>query len=1398
MTGARLARRLLAALLAAPLSLASSPAWAQAASGASPSFAIQLSANSVTEEGGSVTVTVLCTDNCGMNTFDGQAAARHSSAYIDIAITGAAGSLTGNRRLTYTPAARTAFHYAGATGTTAMPVGTVTITTVGDMTVTGDRTVTVSGTLPYNPTDYWFYWDERPRIADATLTVLDDDAPPVTLSLSRSEIYEDPNRAASQRRATVTASLENAALATTTITVSAEAGTNAAADDFTLSGTTLTIAAGTTTSTGVVTITAENDQIDSLVKTPSLLDEDGEDTGRVLNGKLVTVSGTLSSGTATAPSGKSLKIFEDDVAALVYTRAPLAPPDLAPPDRFCTRFPNSPGCASPYLTVKESGSGNTAMFQVKLATQPTADVTVAVSSADDGEGLVSKAADAAPAGRTTLTFTSQNWNADQTVTLTGVYDGEADGDQEYKVNVNPNSASTDAYSLRPRTRGLQMKTEDTVLPPGLVLPETPVSTSEPSGADTFTVKLATRPTADVMVGISVTGGDTDEATVSPSSLTFTRDNWNTVQTVTVTGQNDDDADGLQEYAITLTPSSPDSSGDSIYHALSVSTVLGRNADDDAPQDPQPQDPQPQDPQPQDPQPQDPQPQDPQPQDPQPQDPQPTVTLSLSSASISENGGSTTVSARLSHASSMATTITIRPVPGLYTVGADNTIVIPAGQTTSADRVTITAVDNAQRSASDPTVTIAAAVDNDMGTGAVNAAAVVVLDDETASVSLALAPERAAEGAAVRVTAVLNRAAPAAVTVSVSAAPGTNAAMRDFRLSENRTLTVAAGATRSAGTVTITATDDAVDAPDRTVTVSGAVSSENRAREPEAVTLTIEDDDETPVATLSLTPAVIDESGANNASTVSATLSNPSSEATTITVSAQGAGYAQRGTTLTIPALGTTSAGAVTLTAVDDEEQTPDREVTVSGRAENAHGVEQPAAVVLTIRDDDGTEMVTEVLLPEAARAMADSRATAVRQRLERAGMEETAELPSLTGLLAQHGPSAQEDSLEWKTLLPQASFALALDADGGGAGGGVTVWGGGDYRNLDGEARGVSWDGEAASAHLGADRLLANGLRVGVAASWSEAKFDYEHKGRSGDWELEMSSAQPYLGWTTAGGIDLWASAGVGSGELEITAGAGGARQSSDADMWLAAAGARGPLYATDSGLEVSLRGEALYSSFEVDGNGSRIRGHTSDVSRLRLALEARRERTLASGARLSPRFELGLRHDGGDGETGAGLELGGGAEYVSGRLRLAGGARALAANSDYDEWGAEAALEYAPGADGRGLTLRLAPSWGAAQSGAAQLWEQGAPGLDGTAAEPDLGGRLAAELGYGLKSPWSRGLLTLALGGELGEDEGVAARLSGRVALDGTSALGLELKLREPKSGGTEHSLMLTGELRF
>ena len=86
---------------------------------------------------------------------------------------------------------------------------------------------------------------------------------------------------------------------------------------------------------------------------------------------------------------------------------------------------------------------------------------------------------------------------------------------------------------------------------------------------------------------------------------------------------------------------------------------------------------------------------------------PRVTLSVSPGSISENGGTATVTATLTHPSSAATRITVTPKSGVYTIGwvdrtvngvptgfFDSTIVIAAGQTANAsDTALIVAVDD---------------------------------------------------------------------------------------------------------------------------------------------------------------------------------------------------------------------------------------------------------------------------------------------------------------------------------------------------------------------------------------------------------------------------------------------------------------------------------------------------------------------------------------------------------------------------------------------------------------------------------------------------------------------------------------------------------------------------------
>ncbi len=110
---------------------------------------------------------------------------------------------------------------------------------------------------------------------------------------------------------------------------------------------------------------------------------------------------------------------------------------------------------------------------------------------------------------------------------------------------------------------------------------------------------------------------------------------------------------------------------------------------------------------------------------------------------------------------------------------------------------------------------------------------------------------------------------------------------------------------------------------------------------------------TPVATLVLTPVRIDESGPNNAATLSATLDIALATTTTLAVSAAPPGVVTlSGTTLTIPAGETASTGGgISATAVDDNVASgADAAVTLTATA--PAGVTAPAPVTLSVAEDD--------------------------------------------------------------------------------------------------------------------------------------------------------------------------------------------------------------------------------------------------------------------------------------------------------------------------------------------------------------------------------------------------------------------------------------------------------------
>ena len=348
---------------------------------------------------------------------------------------------------------------------------------------------------------------------------------------------------------------------------------------------------------------------------------------------------------------------------------------------------------------------------------------------------------------------------------------------------------------------------------------------------------------------------------------------------------------------------------------------------------------------------------------------PTVSLVLTPSTISENGGKSTVTATLSAATSAEVTVTVSASAESPATNDDFTLSTNKDaedcsrfSTTSTGTVTITAVDNPV-DAPDKMVTVSGVARGGAVSDPSSQTLIITDDENTPTVTLVLTPTSISEnGESSTVTATLSGASSAAVTVTVSASAVSPAVSGDFRITTNKELTIAAGSTTSTGTVTITAVDNPVDTPNKSVTVS-ATASGGGVSDPSSQTLIITDDDGTPTVTLVLTPTSISENGGS--STVTATLSAAATAAVTVTVSASAVSPAVSGdfriTTnkeLTIAAGSTTSTGTVTITALNNEVDAPNNGVRWSGG-----GVSDPLDRTLIITDDDDTPTVTLVLTP---------------------------------------------------------------------------------------------------------------------------------------------------------------------------------------------------------------------------------------------------------------------------------------------------------------------------------------------------------------------------------------------------------------------------------------------------
>ena len=381
---------------------------------------------------------------------------------------------------------------------------TITVTAVDDQIAEGAHSSAISYTLTSADTDY-----NGLAVSDVTVTITDNDTAGVTIAQSGG------STAVSEAGATdsYTVVLKTQPTADVTITVGTDGKT-------TVSPASLTFTSGNWSTLQTVTVTAVDDAVaegtHNSTVTHTAASADSFYNGLTISNVTASVTDNDTAGATITESGGSTDVAE---------------------------------------------GGTTDTYNVALTSQPTANVTITIST--DGKTTANPAS---------LTFTSGNWNSAQTVTVTATDDAVVEGAHNSAMTLT--AASTDSmYSgLAAGSVTAHITDNDTA---GVTIAESGGTTSVTEGGatDGYDVALQSQPIANVTITI-VTDG---KSTVSPASLTFTSGNWNTPQTVTVTAVDNAVADGSHTSSIAHSSTSTDAN----YSGITVAGVTAAVADNDA-------------------------------------------------------------------------------------------------------------------------------------------------------------------------------------------------------------------------------------------------------------------------------------------------------------------------------------------------------------------------------------------------------------------------------------------------------------------------------------------------------------------------------------------------------------------------------------------------------------------------------------------------------------------------------------------------------------------------------------------------------------------------------------------------------------------------------------------------
>ncbi len=654
----------------------------------------------------------------------------------------------------------------------------------------------------------------------------------------------------------------------------------------------------------------------------------------------------------------------------------------------------------------------------------------------------------------------------------------------------------------------------------------------------------------------------------------------------------------------------------------------------------------------------------------------------------------------------------------------------------------------RRNEADGTVTVTVLSGEDYRLSQASAS-LAVTDDDTPA--LVLTPETLTvdEGGSGNYRVALATEPAGDVTVSIA---GTG----EVTTAQN-TLTFTAGNWNVAQPVTVSAGQDA-DAADDRARLDHRASGGGYDSVTGSVAVTVMDDD-TPG--LILTPAALTLAEGASASYTVALATEPTGN---VTVSIAGTGdVTVDRSTLSFTARNWSAAQTVTAFAARDEDVANDS-ATLAHHARGGDYSSVTGSVEVTVTDAGAA--VVSAHLARFGRTVAEQALDGIAGRLRAprtAGMQKTLAGPRLN--VPREGDTAQgtmhaearrtgfENEYESQSRdllhLPNAremllgsSFTLTTQ-EAEGTGGSFAFWGRASANRFDGAtndgATAIGLDGEVLTGLVGADYARGDWL-FGLALTHSLSEGGYTSEGASGGKvDASLTAALPYASIQANPRLKLWGAGGYGIGEVTLKT--GGASYRADTDWTMAAAGVRGDLLdAAGNRPAVAVIGDGLWMRSTSDEIAALSTADTF-VTRLRLGVEASYDFNFDGMGDLTPRVEAGARHDGGDAETGAGMDLGVGINWkapVFGlSLDVAGRMLILHENEDFADRGISAAVVFDPSPEserGPSLSLRQAIG-GSADGGIEALFATTTPLGDGGNIGSGAGMRRTLETAYGFSA---------------------------------------------------------------